>query len=207
MKILKGTTKVKKTRIMVVSCIIIICSFFISEIVAYSTTPRVIGSPVVTSDDPWIMGEDEMFLMGVSLNPNSSIPVVFDSAAVYDTVTEQSLGLDCFLYDEGREGNDKMMGAHCGPMEEIEEYFGEKYMLPVSGTKTNSQQMVVGFFWQEFPPWDHPIDIQVSYRVLGIVPKTDNVVYHWDTQEQEMENPSKSLLDWTKEGLYWLWNA
>ena len=36
--------------------------------------------------------------------------------------------------------------------------------------------------FSEFPPIDCPIQIDISYRVLGIFPKTETVTHYWDAE-------------------------
>lgn len=179
----------KKLTIILVILMILGCCLVGRQIAAFSLTPRIMGAPAVNAEEPWFQEEDYVFLMSVSLHHDTWLSVTFDTVEIYDTVTGQLLPPDCFLYDEAaaREVNHMLMGVFYGPMDTITEPLGEENMLPVSGTRTSSQEMVLGILWQAFPPWDHPVDIQVSYRVLGLVPKTEHLVYHWDTQAQEWE--------------------
>lgn len=182
----------KKLTIILVILMILGCCLLGRQIAAFSLTPRIMGVPDVNAEEPWFQEESDVFLMSVSLHHDTWLSVTFDTVEIYDTVTGQLLPPDCFLYDEAaaREVNHMLMGVFYGPMETITEPLGEENMLPVSGTRTSSQEMVLGILWQSFPPWDHPVDIRVSYRVLGLVPKTEHLVYHWDTQTQEWETAS-----------------
>lgn len=130
--------------------------------------------PEETTDPP----EGQVALSAVQMYPTYRIPVTFTSVEVRDTTTGETLEPGLVLYDE-EPVHLLMASSWVGTPEEFEQEFSESPQLPVEGGKLTSQNIVLGTLWSHWPDWDHPTEYVFHYKLFGLFPKTEHLVYDW----------------------------
>lgn len=62
-----------------------------------------------------------------------------------------------------------------------DEELASRHLTAIDDTMVTKDSCILLAF-SEFPPIDCPIQIDISYRVLGIFPKTETVTHYWDAE-------------------------
>lgn len=55
-------------------------------------------------------------------------------------------------------------------------------LVAIDDTMVTKDSSCIFLAFSEFPPIDCPIQIDISYRVLGLFPKTETVTHYWDAE-------------------------
>lgn len=130
--------------------------------------------PEQTTDPP----EGQVALSAIEMFPSARIPVTFTSVEVRDTVTGETLNPGLVLYDE-EPVHLLMASSWVGTPEDFEKEFSESPQLPVEGGKLTSKAVVLGTLWSHWPDWNHPVEYTFRYKLFGLFPKTEHMVYDW----------------------------
>lgn len=161
------------------------CTFFalfIWLILSFSLRPYVCSMPDPdgATDPP----EGKVSLSAIQMNPKYRLPVVFTEVQVKDLQTGESLSPELVLYDE-ESVHFLMASSWVGTREEFIKDFSESSQLPIQGAMLCSKNIVLGTLWTQWPEWNHPTKYTISYKLLGIIPKQESIIYHWDKMETE----------------------
>ena len=143
----------------------------------FSLNASVCSAPIPeeTTDPP----EGQVALSAIQMDPTSRIPITFTSVEVRDTVTKEPLSPGLVLYDE-EPVHLLMASSWVGTPEDFVKEFSESPQLPVEGGKLTSKNIVLGTLWSHWPEWDHPTEYVFHYKLYGIFPKTEHLIYSWN---------------------------
>lgn len=151
-------------------------------IVSFSLCPYVCSmpNPDIATNPP----KGKVSLSAIQMNPKYRLPVIFTEVQVQDLQTGESLSPELVLYNE-EDIHFLMASSWVGTREEFIKDFSESSQLPIQGAMLCSKNIVLGTLWTQWPEWNHPTKYTISYKLLGIIPKQESIIYHWDKMETE----------------------
>ena len=172
-------------RICLLCCAALLVLLFLWEFLVFSIRPGILGVP-----GRWDIPPGEFALASLQFQPTQKWPVTFQEVTVEDLATEEALAPTLGLSNEEKVQH-LSMGVGMGTIENLEGTIYESPLLPVAGTTLTSNEIALAVLWPDLPPVDHAIEYTIHYRVLGLFPKTERLVFHWDTGESEVTCPPK----------------
>lgn len=164
-------------------CATILILLFLWELFVFSLHPYILGVPGQQDIPP-----GEFALASLQFHPTQKWPVTFQDVTVEDLATEEALAPTLGLSDEEK-AQHLRMGTGTGTIEYLEGHIYESPLLPVAGSTLTSGEIALAVLWPDLPPVDHAIKYTIHYRVFGLFPKTERLVFHWDTAECEVTYP------------------
>lgn len=185
-------------RVCLLCCAAVLALLFFWELAVFSLRPYVCSwsSPEGGSKIP----SGEVFLSTIQLLPTQRFPITFVDVTVQDTVSQEPLSPELCLYDQ-KNVHLMMSSSWRGPASDFQTVFSEGPHLPISGTTLTSHTIALGTLWSAFPPRSHPTEYTIRYRLFGIFPKTERLVFHWDTGESEAAYPPTGPIAWLQRQL------
>ena len=185
----KTTSAPKKhvgLRICLLCCAALLVLLFLWEMAVFSLRPYVCSMP--SPDGGAEIPSGEVFLSTIQLVPTQKFPITFVDVTATDTVSQEPLSPELCLYDQ-KDVHLLMSSSWRGTLSDFQTTFSEGPHLPTSGTTLISDDIALGTLWSAFPPQNHPTEYTIQYRLFGIFPKTERLVFHWDTTEEEVTYP------------------
>lgn len=157
-------------------------ALFIWLILTFSLRPYVCSmpDPSMATDPP----EGKVSLSAIQMNPKYRLPVIFTEVQVQDLQTGENLSPELVLYNE-ESVHFLMASSWIGTREEFIKDFSESPQLPVEGAALCSENIVLGTLWTHWPEWNHPTEYTIYYKIFGIIPKKESIIYHWDKMKTE----------------------
>ncbi len=171
-------------RICLLCCAALLVLLFLWELLVFSICPGILGVPGQQDIPP-----GEFTLASLQFQPTQKWPVTFQEVTVEDLATEEALAPTLGLSNEEKVQH-LSMGTGTGTIENLEGTAYESPLLPVAGTTLTSSEIALAVLWPDLPPVDHATEYTIHYRVFGLFPKTERLVFHWDTAEEEVTYPS-----------------
>lgn len=173
----------KRKNILLLACCVVF-ALLLWLVASFSLRPSVCSMPVpsMAADPP----AGQVALSAIQMVPRYRLPVTFTDVQVQDVKTGERLQPDLVLYDQ-ESVHLLMASSWVGTREDFTASFSEAPQLPVQGAALCSQNVVLGTLWTQWPAWDHPTEYTISYKLLGIFPKQESILYHWDRMETEQE--------------------
>lgn len=168
-------------------CAALLVLLFLWEMAVFSLRPYVCSMP--SPDGGVKIASGEVFLSTIQISPTQTFPTTFVDVTVTDTVSQEPLSPELCLYDQ-KDVHVLMSSSWTGPPDAFGETFSDGPILPVSGTTLTSDNIALGTLWSAFPPRNHPTEYTIQYRLFGFFPKTERMVFHWNTGESDVALPS-----------------
>lgn len=131
-------------------------------------------NPDRTTDPP----QGQVALSAVQMRPTYRFPITFTSVEVQDSVTKEMLEPGLVLYDE-EPVHLLMASSWVGTPEDFSKEFSEGPHLSVDGGTLTSKNIVLGTLWSHWPDWDHPTEYTLHYKLYGLFPKSERLVFDW----------------------------
>lgn len=171
----------KRTSILLLVCCVVF-ALLLWLVTTFSLRPAVCSMPVpgATADPP----EGQVALSTIQLLPRYRVPVTFTDVQVQDLTTGERLHPDLVLYDQ-ESVHLLMTSTVVCTREDFDAYFSEAPQFPVQGATLCSENIALGTLWTQWPEWSYPTKYTISYRLFGIFPKQESILYHWDTMKTE----------------------
>lgn len=177
-------------RVCFLCCAAVLALLFFWELAVFSLLPSPLGVPGHGDVPP-----GEFALASLQFHPTQRWPVTFQQVTVEDLSTGEALSPTLGLSNEEK-AQHILMGVGMGTIEELEGSHYENPLLPVEGSTLTSKGIALAVLWPDLPPVDHPIEYTIHYRVFGLFPKTECLVFHWDTGEREATYPPTGPIAW-----------
>ena len=133
--------------------------------------------------------EGETFIMSIDLRPTLGAPVLFEDMTITSLEDGRPLsdrGITAAGYINTIELTSWSGAAAFFTDEMLAPHFADGGLAPIDDTMVTKDSCIFLAF-SEIPPIDCPIQMDISYRVLGILPKTETLVHHWDETDLDTE--------------------
>ena len=185
-------------RVCLLCCAAVLALLFFWELTVFSLRPYVCSMP--SPEGGIEIPSGDVFLSTIQLVPTQTFPITFVDVTVQDTVSREPLSPELCLYDQ-KNVHLLMSSSWTGTASDFQTVFSEGPHLPISGATLTSHTIALGTLWSAFPPRSHPTEYTIRYRLFGIFPKTERLVFHWDTGESEATYPPTGPIAWLQRQL------
>ena len=127
--------------------------------------------------------EGETYIMSIDFRPTLNAPVLFEDMTITSLEDGRPLsdrGITAVGYINTIDLTGWFGASAFFTDEMLAPHFADGGLTPIDDTMVTKDSCIFLAF-SEIPPIDCPIQMDISYRVLGILPKTETLVHHWDT--------------------------
>ena len=169
------TGRTLKIVIPVVIVVLVMAFVFLCSI--FSLNTWVSGKPGVNAERKV---EGETSIMTMDYRPTLDVPILFSDLTI--TSLEDGEPLEERAITAGGYINTIELSHWIGAVGHFtDEELASRHLTAIDDTMVTKDSCIFLAF-SEFPPIDCPIQIDISYRVLGIFPKTETVTHYWDAE-------------------------
>ena len=169
------TGRTLKIVIPVVIVVLVMAFVFLCSI--FSLNARITGKPGVNAERKV---EGETSIMTMDYRPTLDVPILFSDLTI--TSLEDGEPLEERAITAGGYINTIELSHWIGAVGHFtDEELASRHLTAIDDTMVTKDSCILLAF-SEFPPIDCPIQIDISYRVLGIFPKTETVTHYWDAE-------------------------
>ena len=169
------TGRALKIVIPVVIVVLVMAFVFLCSI--FSLNTWVSGKPGVNAERKV---EGETSIMTMDYRPTLDVPILFSDLTI--TSLEDGEPLEERAITAGGYINTIELSHWIGAVGHFtDEELASRHLTAIDDTMVTKDSCIFLAF-SEFPPIDCPIQIDISYRVLGIFPKTETVTHYWDAE-------------------------
>ena len=169
------TGRTLKIVIPVVIVVLVMAFVFLCSI--FSLNARITGKPGVNAERKV---EGETSIMTMDYRPTLDVPIQFSDLTI--TSLEDGEPLEERGITAGGYINTIELSHWIGAVGHFtDEELASRHLTAIDDTMVTKDSCILLAF-SEFPPIDCPVQIDISYRVLGIFPKTETVTHYWDAE-------------------------
>lgn len=164
-----GAGRFRKFTIVLLCCIFMIIVTINAMIYLFTLHLWVASKPTSSAPPP---KDQYIFVWPIDMRPNIPLTVTFQDIEIYDTTAQTELHPAVWVYD--LEGQSALYSGGFFTANDIREIYSTN-LKRAENLKLKSEWMCVLLLFKELPPPNHAIQVVVSYKLFGVIQKSETV--------------------------------